>query len=808
MTAAFVSIGLMIQMKLDNVQIEYRPPRIGFCVRNGNIQDVVTASRLCTVLWGGVYNPIIPVGAPDDLADKLVNVFLIDILVPLAETDEIKSFIEKYKWARFPMMRRNSILAVDGYKKGYKKVIALDISHLLRMLWDKEFKFAKDETSNFAVVSWKSNDPNKDLYPLLFGNYPEEKLSFQYKDSFKKALKAQEINIDPKKSIPALAATVITPIGLTKLGINSWGGGRDGAGVYIGDPKYFLDIVNFWNIRASGNYLAFLPKTNSRRFSPYIKSHISKIKSRGNDFGENRTEISAWFRAETKDDNKEIRVIIKPFETKDRVFSMRGTSAQSWNGLNITPSYHVLGEASCMANIGTKYGKPTVTVHLSDKPIPKRERRFREQFFVVTLKPSVRTEFPEHTTNLPLLPDLNKWYSEQMVLETYRVRAINSIYGATVGLLTDIDRDTIDLHPIPKYELIKKVLERASIIAEKSGAGLVAERLIAIMGGLSGSARIFKITGVRKFIYETNPIHQYTRYEIESWIDDNGSFNSFVGEFGLTTTAQIFEIMLHHNLLKAGVEVRCPKCTLKTWITLNEVDEVYSCEYCQEKSKFVETVEPIAMKKGKEVKIIDGVRWCYRLSGLLGKGDKQQGSLAVILTLQHLENRMLGFSGGEVISSTALDLHYEVDGEIHKAETDLVVLDMSQKAGKEDIEFLIGECKTGQHITRAQIDKLVEVKELIDKSGIKCHLVFTKLKSGFSNAEIGHFKKLISTGIKPVLFTANELEWWWDEYRKFEAKRSNFKLPFEHPFTLDELAENSDYVYNLSEVETKNQKLS
>jgi hypothetical protein len=118
---------------------------------------------------------------------------------------------------------------------------------------------------------------------------------------------------------------------------------------------------------------------------------------------------------------------------------------------------------------------------------------------------------------------------------------------------------------------------------------------------------------------------------------------------------------------------------------------------------------------------------------------------------------------------------------------------------KDDIEILIGECKTGQDISKKQIEKLEKVKKLIEKSGIKCHMVFVKTKKKISDAEIRHFKELYKKGTKPLIFTSNELERWWDEYRNFKANKINFKLPFEHPFTFSELAENAAYVYKLTE---------
>ncbi len=45
-----------------SVNVTYRPIRIGFCIRQDNIDDYKKALKLTHTLWGGRYNPIIPVG--------------------------------------------------------------------------------------------------------------------------------------------------------------------------------------------------------------------------------------------------------------------------------------------------------------------------------------------------------------------------------------------------------------------------------------------------------------------------------------------------------------------------------------------------------------------------------------------------------------------------------------------------------------------------------------------------------------------------------------------------------------------------
>lgn len=789
-------------MTLEDVRIEYRTLRIGFCVRNGEVDDVIRAAKLNTLLWGGVFNPIIPVGAPDKLDHQLVKLFQVDILLPVVETQEITDFIKRYEWARFPLSyHSNSIFSEASYNQNKKVVSVLDVSQILRKLWDKDFKFLKNNHSNCTYPQWKSKDPDKNVFTLIFGQYPDEKLVFRYKDNYKKALRAREVKIDVKKAIPLMLARTISPLSLTEHEIKSYGNRRIEADIYMGDNNDFLDLVNFWNIRASGSDITFLPKTNAKRFFPFVRAHIGRI-VKPSDIN-NRPIVHIWFKGETKEKYKKIQSIIRPLQTKTRLFGMGNVSIHSWNGLNIVPSYNILGKATAIASINVKYGKPRIGFQLLDKPVPKeQDKTSRHQYFVVSVKPSVGIEFSEYTTTLPVLPDLNEWYAREMVFDPFSLRVVSSYFGKTVELITEADADTIELKPIREFDVIKKIFERAGITAEKNGAGLMAERLISLMDGITGSARIFKITGVRKFIDETNPLQQKTKHEITEIIRDNDSFKKFENEFSLKgrkslIPSDVFEALIEQNLIQTGIEVRCPKCSIKTWINLREVDEYYNCEYCYEKSKFVEVVDPITMKNGNEPKRIDGICWSYRLSGLLGKQDNQQGAIPVVLALQHLSNRLhAGHSGN--LYSTALDLKFTENGREEKAETDLVVLGLANVMRKDDIEMLIGECKTKHSISKNKIERLEKIKEIIERSGIKCYLVFVKTKTSFSAAEIRHFKKLYAKGTKPLLFTSNELERWWDEYKNFKTGRTNFKLPFESPCTFGELAENSAYVYKLS----------
>jgi hypothetical protein len=44
-------------MATINISVKYRPIRIGFLVRDGEVKDVIRAAEIITLLWGGIYNP-------------------------------------------------------------------------------------------------------------------------------------------------------------------------------------------------------------------------------------------------------------------------------------------------------------------------------------------------------------------------------------------------------------------------------------------------------------------------------------------------------------------------------------------------------------------------------------------------------------------------------------------------------------------------------------------------------------------------------------------------------------------------------
>jgi hypothetical protein len=79
------------------VWLEYRPVRIGWVIPDRDIARLVTAASLSACLWGGRFNPIIPIH-DSALAEQLVKAFAVDLLIPIDPTDAARAFLNRFPY--------------------------------------------------------------------------------------------------------------------------------------------------------------------------------------------------------------------------------------------------------------------------------------------------------------------------------------------------------------------------------------------------------------------------------------------------------------------------------------------------------------------------------------------------------------------------------------------------------------------------------------------------------------------------------------------------------------------------------------
>ena len=773
-------------MSTLSLDTEIRPLRIGLCVEGSDIKGLVKASKIAVLLWGGHMNPIIPI-SDKKLSEGLIDVFDVELLYNVTGSVVVSKFIDAHEELRHGTPHSRDVMFMTTLDGSKQRLIPLDIKKAID--WDvTRLSTSEELNTSWIRLDWDDKDEFNALFHLEFGKLQNKfNLNIDYDSYFKRKHNPANIKVKPTESIKAEFVEFSTPYlaGHYRVMHYSEGGGRWASpGIYIGSPKNFNDLVNFWNVRASGENIKFCP-IEPGRLQEFIQAHITRV------IATNRQkEVNFWHSRETKDET--VNSVIKKFNAGEAAKVVHGVDHHNWNGLNITPWWMVIKRDSVLADFDEKYGRPAVTFQIPKFLPDERDHVIEAQAMVLKVNPLTEFEYAGSTLKLPRLSDLNEWYSRRIYFTPDLIRA----QGDGFKFITETSDSDTSFTPIKSEDLIIKLFERAGLDAKQSQAGLIAERMIEHMGGLE-SQRVFKIKGVRKLISNLNKDDLTQRSDAKIVIldkDESTEVPSFKKHEDLriqfrtsgskTTTDEVFDFLLEHQLFKAGLEFTCPNCNIKSWLPIDGLSEETKCEYCGYIYRSINQ-----LKSGND--------WKFRKSGLLSRDNHQEGSIPVIITILQLQRRV---DKSNPLFSTSLKLKSNKLG--IDCEIDFALLgDRYRFSRRGRLQIAIGEAKNLGKITDNDVKNLVKVRDALNKSGLEAYMVLSKFEQ-FTEGEIATIKKHIKKPEEAILFSDVELEPYdpYDDLRGASGK-SKLKIPYAHGF--DEMAINSHGLYLEDKKKTK-----
>jgi hypothetical protein len=762
-------------MAFSGASVKYKPLRVGFLVREGSIDDVVKAAGINSVLWGGIYNPLIPIAVTGDnaYAKQLMELFSVDLLYPVTETPEIQAFQKEYPYLRDPGHYAEKIFYDDWQSK---KQIAglLDSKNIVDLYWSKEFNNKPSGyKSNFLMAKWEAADPLANAFSLQFGFYPDMNFKWDYENAFIKGLCAQEQKISPVDKLTMNPIKSYGPIDLTGCELRGYGTGvrYNGNGLYIGDSDNFTDLLTFWNIRASDIQLVFLAKNQLERSLPFAQAYLDHLNSRPNRNPQIEDYLTFYHTFENPELMKEIGDQLK---SKKR-FAWHHVTEHSWNGMNIQPAYQVFKWQSTSTHIEKTDSGYVVNVKLPPMNFLVDEDNIdlsHQQLGVILSPYGGEYNYPGHTLKLPHIRALSEFYSREVVFDPWSLRIEHDGFSKIIKP----NEDSVSLYLILKQKLVEKLFETVGIEAKTSQPGLIARKIIEKIGGIE-DVRVLKIKGVRMILEHGGAETPITRGEATKIIHEN-DFEKHKRLYiesrekpDLDSTS-VFDYLLKKNYFRAGLELVCEHCKLDNWLSLKNIDDQWACEYCGGMNQ-----TSIHLKNRGD--------WKFRKSGLFAKDNHQEGAIPVLLTLLTL-SRVIDRS--DLTYTTALELR----GAGINCETDLFVM---QENRRDALEIGIGECKSeGGKITKDDCDKLKTAATKLRglRSDTEVYIIFSKTSDNFLSEEIELFKEL-SKNERLVLFTNRELELYhpyWLEGGEIEKD-----VPERYPHSLSDLNRNSHARY-------------
>ena len=722
-------------MNTLSLSVKYRPIRIGWCIKTGDFEALRKALRLTFTMWGGRYNPLIPVDNPD-LARKLIDLFRVDILWPLTADKSVEDFIKRFPHLDNPI--HGEIFTMGSRLESQ----FVDISHPVRRAYEENFKNIATPGIKVKIRTWSLEDPLADVMLLTFGAVPPaQETGTDYLAFLKRYLAAEEAYIGTTEPLPQISENEWSLSAFSSIYLHQHYSARNHwnySGIYVGEAKDFDDLVTFWNIRATNARLMFYDPTQTERIK---ERHLQWVKFlRATPSGDSMTDnsVAVWHSRKLPEVNLEIG------EGKKILCAV---DDHLWNGLNVKAPYIFFSEGSTLGVVEEwPSGSKHLSLQLPDMPF-EGNMRFTGQHMIVSINPRLSVlDGDRHTFNTIYVPELNEFYGRKYHFEWNKAR----VEQEGLGVITKAYQSDMSLQAIEVLDYIQNIFKLAKIKASPSKPGLIASRLIGHFGGRLQGCRTLKIPGVRHLIGKYKPDQWFDRTKAMQIIrghDEVTGQDTFTPHQDLyissgvrATKESVFSHLLEAGVFRAGLNFICPSCGLDFWISLDDVATKTICEYCG----YSFSVAPLLKDRA----------WAYRRSGLFGKDDNQQGGISTALLLQQMDTI---FSDPDMLYTTALNL--APDGAaIQECETDFVIVLPRLTRDDGRIEIAVGECKTSQKITADDVAKMKAVAEAFPSDRFKSFVIFSKL-TDFTQEEI-RLAYMVNDKFnrRAILLTPRELE--------------------------------------------------
>lgn len=727
-------------MNTLDIKVKYRPVRIGWCIRENNWDDLRKVLRLTHTLWGGRYNPVIPI-SNYDTAKQLIEAYEIDCLYPAFDDDKLfKEFDGKFPHLAWPIY--NDLFVGDLEDK---RASFLDVYHPVRAIHDEHVKNVSNSKIVAYYFDWDVADPLADVLLSSFGAYPPKvDTGVDYKDLLKH-LNLKIASVKSDEVIDRDGWNLLTPSAITKYELQRHSFTRRSPGIYYGSASDFIDIVNFWNLRAEDGDVYFYDPVHSARLLPLLSSYLIALRQHA--ATQPRSQQIVAYIGEHR--------LAKENHAFPEDFDFGVDVNRSVYIAPIKPSLHNSGrmhfkEHSLIASVDQTGMKPSLTFQFPEKPFFDDDYRLNTQHYVISVSSFLDISAEgEWTFRVPYIPELNEYYGREVHFDYKGARVeLNGI-----GIIQSIPDTHLTLRALRIRDLTARIFNLHELESQPSKPGLIAARLIQQMGDLQ-KCRVFKIRGVRKLIEKNGPFQSFTRSAAIQMIRDVDPLSNKVGfeaheslylkprEKERLTPEDAFTWLIEHEVFRAGLKLKCPSCDLDFWLSLDNVQANVACEYC-----------------GKHFLVTPQLRdrdWAYRRSGLFGRDDHQEGGISVAVTLQQLETVLSSDWG--LIYTTACEISSKAKL-VNRCEGDFVVLTRDRDGL---LQIVIGECKSNARIPDGDllrdIDNLMKIADIVSGERIRVYVLLSKTAE-FLKAELAQLRSAYKKYRHPlILMSRRELE--------------------------------------------------
>ncbi len=742
--------GRKTQMTTLSASVRLRPTRIGFLVRPDDTAAVRQVMQVCTCLWGGIYNPIIPVctalpGAWRDppfreitgpqLARGYLKFFEPDVFVETqdglaAEIGLADTQLEYGEPRTIPIN-----VFSDSKPDRMPRPFGTSILHVYRSLYEREFRFLSRDGDRVATISTAGADGA--FIEAVFGGFPTDGWLAPLQKAYGDAFKPAEAKADAAEFIKIIEDGFRFPLYFTREGLKrDYGGfGSDEPTLFVVDPDSPLDLIDLWNFRLF--HSSVLPIStrwfhDSRAFiADFLKTNYRPLPR--NTHGMMITPTIQFGRSIGKERAETLVAEARLGAVQECQWALKLWYDHIWeDGIDD----HIIRPQPVRVTAAEADHELTA----SDNGEP--DIRF----------PALAPEFaPEHDNssarwvNVLRLQNYGSDDRLALVLPTgfgevtaWRFRLGDAAFVAREGFVLPQRYRGMRhyFRLIYGTQAVTAWLDAHGVKASPSDPGRIAEQVLLSVGGIRGAALLADRETLNLLDQMAKSVRRYADGSIEEFEDRAIAVDRWKALVHRRTNAGPYrwislDAFVKANVLKLGLSVTCPNCLKKNWVGLATMREQLLCERC---------LKPFEFPQGT----LDFQRtpWRYRVVGPFSVPYFARGAYATVLALRAFAD-LVAIGDAELTYATGLDFSgigpssVEVDFPCWYRRRAMV-------ARNEPPVLVFGEAKSfaAESFTSVDIERISKVAERFPGAFV----VFATLKDDLSDAEKASIGELAMRG--------------------------------------------------------------
>ena len=659
-----------------SASLTLRPTRIGFLVDPFDDKSLRKIFQISTCLWGGLFNPIIPVTdelpeawrerhfqladpSPQRLAQGYVEFFEPDVFVESREGLFEKIGLGKGE-LEFGHSRVISLDSFSTYQAQHEGDVpfGLSVYFVYKRLYEREFKFVSRHKQNIALID--STGVDNAFVAANFGEFPTEGLLQSVERAYRHAF-------DPV-SLPATAETWTRvlkegfdlPLDFTNEGLRREPDGWSEPTLFVVDPSSTLDLIDLWNLR---------------QFHPQIMGVPLAWLTEGKDF------IAEIVRSNHRPLNANGVMIRTAFQFGRSIAEDRAKAALADAGLaggagleapcTLKFRYDRIWQCDRSDSLACPPRRASISAAKADLDLPLSMEAQYSGCQFRTLAPEMAPRFSFSFARWVNVLAFNRYGrfddlaltlpSSFTDLSQHRLRLAGTAMISREGwVLPQQHKDHGEYIRIPPgKQAITDWLGSRGVKAEPSDPGRIADQILSSLKGLWGVRTIADRDTLKLLDHMSKSVRKHADGKIEEFPDRAVEVKRWKDLMSRRAQSHFggvsLEDFVEANILRLGLALQCPHCFKSNWFGIDNLRTTVTCERC---------LKSFGFPQGSLN--FERTPWQYRVVGPYSVPNYAEGAYATVLAL-NVFARGLGGDHANVTYATGLnfrfgeDLPFEVD---------------------------------------------------------------------------------------------------------------------------------------------------